>query len=43
MFQSCEPVSSLIGDFYNWSQEARETEDMFADELQVLMRKIVAQ
>ena len=42
-FQSCETVSSLIADFYNWSQKARETEDMFADELQVLVRKIVAQ
>ena len=41
-FQSCETVSSLIADFYNWSQKTRETEDMFADELQVLVRKIVA-
>ena len=28
--------------FYNWSQKAQETEDMFADELQVLVRKIDA-
>ena len=42
-FQSCETVSSLIGDFYNWSQKFRKTEDTFADELQVLVRKIVAQ
>ena len=35
-------VNSLIADFYNWSQMAQETEDMFADELQVLVRKIVA-
>ena len=41
-FQACEMVSSLIADFYNQSQKARETEDMFADELQVLVRKIVA-
>ena len=41
-FQSCEMVSSLIADFYNWSQKIRETEDAFADELQVLGRKIVA-
>ena len=41
-FQSCETVSSLIADFYNWSQKTRETKDMFADELQVLVRKIVA-
>ena len=42
-FQSCETVSSLIADFYNWSQKIQETEDAFADELQVLVRKIVAQ
>ena len=42
-FQSCKTVSSLIADFYNWFQKTRETEDSFADELQVLVRKIVAQ
>ena len=41
-FQSCETVSSLIADFYNRFQKTRETEDAFADELQVLVRKIVA-
>ena len=41
-FQSCETVSSLIADFYNQSQKTRETEDAFADELQILVRKIVA-
>ena len=41
-FQSCETVSSLIGDFYNWSQKVRETEDMFAEKLQILVRKTVA-
>ena len=41
-FESCKMVSSLIADFYNQSQKARETKDMFADELQVLVRKIVA-
>ena len=41
-FQSCEMVSSLIADFYNQSQKTRETGDIFADELQVLVRKIVA-
>ena len=40
-FQSCRTVGSLIANFYNWSQKAQETEDMFADELQVLVRKIV--
>ena len=42
-FHSCETVSSLIADFYNWSQKAQETEDMLTDKLQVLVRKIVAQ
>ena len=42
-FQSCKMVSSLIADFYNQTQKARETKEMFADELQVLVRKIVAQ
>ena len=41
-FQSCETVSSLIPDFYNQFQKTRETEDAFADELQILVRKIVA-
>ena len=35
-FQSCKMVSSLIADFYNWSQKIWETEDAFTDELQVL-------
>ena len=38
-FQACKMVSSLIADFYNQSQK---TKDAFADELQVLVRKIVA-
>ena len=41
-FQSSKMVRSLIADFYNQSQKAQETKDMFADELQVLVRKIVA-
>ena len=41
-FQSCETVSSLIADFYNQCQRTRETKDAFADELQVLVRKIIA-
>ena len=36
-FQSCEMVSSLIADFYNWSQKIWETKDAFMDELQVLV------
>ena len=42
-FQSCEMVSSLTADFYNWSQKIGETEDAFTDELQVLVQKIVAE
>ena len=42
-FQSCKTVSSLIADFYNQSQKMWETEDAFADELQILVRKIIAQ
>ena len=41
-FQSCKTVSSLIADFYNQCQRTRETEDAFADELQILVRKIIA-
>ena len=36
-------VSSLIADFYNWSQKIWETKYAFAEELQVLVQKIVAQ
>ena len=42
-FQPCKMVSSLIADFYNWSHKTQETKDVFADKLQVLVRKIVAQ
>ena len=41
-FQFCETVSSLIADFYNRCQRTRETEDAFADKLQILVRKIIA-
>ena len=37
--QSCKTVSSLIADFYNRFQKTRETEDAFADELQILVRE----
>ena len=42
-FQSGETLSELISNFYGQSQKARETEDTFADDLQVLARKIIAQ
>ena len=41
-FQSCKTVRSLIADFYNQCQRTRETEDAFADELQILVRKVIA-
>ena len=41
-FQSCKTVSSLIADFYKQFQKTRETKDAFADELQILVRKIIA-
>ena len=40
-FQSGEMLSELISDFYGQSQKTRETEDTFADDLQVLVRKII--
>ena len=40
-FQSGTTLSELISNFYGWSQKARETEDTFADDLQVLARKII--
>ena len=42
-FQSGETLSKLIRDFHGWSQKTRETEDTFADDLQVLARKITVQ
>ena len=41
-FQSGETENSLIGDFYNHIQKPKESEDAFADELQILVRKIIA-
>ena len=41
VFQSDETLSELISNFYGQSQKTRETEDTFADDLQVLARKII--
>ena len=41
-FQSGETVSELISDFYGRSQKKNESEDTFADDLQILIRKIIA-
>ena len=41
-FQSGETENSLIRDFYNCTQKPKESEGAFADELQILVRKIIA-
>ena len=41
-FQSGETVSDLISDFYSCHQKRNESEDVFADDLQILVRKIIA-
>ena len=42
-FQSGETVSELIGDFYGQHQKKNKSEDAFTDDLQILVRKIIAQ
>ena len=42
LFQSGETFSSSLGDFYAMCQKPKETEDQFADELQVLARKVIS-
>ena len=41
-FETGESFSSLVGDFYSRSQCNKETEDQFANELQVLSRKVLS-
>ena len=41
-FKSGETMSELISDFYSWHQRKNESEDIFADDLQILVRKIIA-
>ena len=36
-------MSELISDFYSQSQKKNELEEAFADDLQILVRKIIAQ
>ena len=40
-FQLGETMSKLISDFYGWYQKKNESEDAFADDLQILVRKII--
>ena len=42
-FQSGQTVSELISDFYGRHQKKNELEDAFADDLQILVRKIIGQ
>ena len=42
-FQLGETVSELISDFYSCHQKRNELKDAFADDLQILVRKIIAQ
>ena len=42
-FQLGETVSELISDFYGCHQKRNELEDVFANDLQILVRKIIAQ
>ena len=41
-FQSGKTVSELISDFYGCHQKTNELEDVFADDLQILVRKFIA-
>ena len=41
-FQLGETVSKLIHDFYSHHQKRNELEDVFANDLQILVRKIIA-
>ena len=40
--ESGETFSSLLSDFYARCQKQKETEDQFADELQVLAKKVIS-
>ena len=41
-FQLGETMSKLISDFYSGHQKKNELEDVFADDLHILVRKIIA-
>ena len=42
LFSLAKTISKLISDFYGWAQKKSESEDAFADDLQVLVWKIIA-
>ena len=37
-----EDESTLVADFYSCTQKAKESEEVFADELQVLPQKVIS-
>ena len=41
-FEMTDHFSSLVGDFYSWSQYHKETEDQYTDEVQIFSRKVMA-
>ena len=41
-FQSRKTISELISDFYGRAQKKNESEDVFVDDHQVLVQKIIA-
>ena len=42
-FQSGETIRKLISDFYGQAQKKNKSEDVFADDLQILVWEIIAQ
>ena len=41
-FQGGNDKANLLVEFYNYSQKAKETEEAFTDELQILARKVIS-
>ena len=41
-FQTGETLNSVVSDFYSHGQKAKESEDNFEDELQVLVHKVIS-
>ena len=41
-FVGGEDESTLMADFYSHTQKAKESEESFADELQILARKVIS-
>ena len=41
-FQGGDDEANLLAEFYSHSQHAKESEEVFADELQLLARKVIS-